>query len=262
MTTKSKSAIDKKILALDRSIKKMPAIELTFNDIAELFGYKPSVPRNNAYTRFYGLTSHVRVSGEDYEVFEIVAYSATLGKPSKNPLYSEGTVNLLEDGKYTVSDFAKTVSATFDYVLQLKYVPYTLARTIFDPFDFDSSATTHSLDLNYKAQQIVVYAYVTSSGGTWYDHMQPSQRVTITKHVEVAETKYGMIEGDIVHRANQDLASQYYADVNRPARRYHNYDFYLESDKIGPIRYNFPGGYPRAVNLPYYRELSTIPGAN
>lgn len=74
------------------------------------------------------------------------------------------------------------------------------------------------------------------------------------------ETTNGIITGSIAHEKNQVLASQYFADVNRPATRYHNNDIMRETFRIGTLRYRIEGGNPKSVNLPYFSELSTIPG--
>ncbi|WP_313346369.1 hypothetical protein [Sedimentibacter sp.] len=62
------------------------------------------------------------------------------------------------------------------------------------------------------------------------------------------------------HDKTQVLASQYYADVNRPATRYHNDNIMREEFRIGKLEYNIVGGYPKSITLPYFSELSTIPG--
>ena len=225
----------------------------------ELFGIKPSIPSNTTHTKFYGLTSYVRVSGIQYEVFQIVAYSDSLSTATTNHLYSYGTINLLSSNRYTLRDLTKDIFAVADYSLSLAYVPYAIGSSIFHTFDF-SPNSKQILDLSYKAQQIFVYAYVTTSGGVWYEHQQTSQKVTIFETVECVETTNGMLTGEITHKKNQELASQYYADVNRPATRYHNNDIMREAFRIGTLRYRIDGGNPKSVNLPYFTELATIPG--
>lgn len=250
--------MDNEITSLNTTIEQLPVIQISYDEMIALFGLKPSVPGNTTHTKFYGLTSHVKVSGTQYEVFQIVAYSDSLSTATTNHLYSYGTVNLLSSNRYTLTDLTKDIFAVADYYLSLKYVPYSLGSSLFHAFDF-SPNSKQILDLSYKAQQIFVYAYVTTSGGTWYDHLQTSQKVTIFETVECVETTNGMITGDITHKKNQEIASQYYADVNRPATRYHNNDIMREIFKIGTLRYRIDGGNPKSVNLPYFSELSTIP---
>lgn len=251
--------IDTEISMLNSTIEQSPVIEISYDEMVELFSLTPSVPGDTTHTSFYGMTSYVTVSGTQYKVFEIVAYSDSLSTATTNYLYSYGTINLLSSNNYTLTDLTKNIFAVADYTLSLAYVPYAIGSSVFHTLDF-SPDSEQILDLNYKAQQIFVYAYVTTSGGTWYEHLQTSQKVTIFETVECVETTSGMITGDMTYQENQELASKYYADVNRPATRYHNNDITRETFRIGTLEYSIEGGNPKSVNLPYFTELYSIPG--
>ncbi|SKC84755.1 hypothetical protein [Maledivibacter halophilus] len=223
---------------------------------------KPNPPSSTRYLKTYGITSYTSYGGEEYEVYEVVVYTNDTKRSNAryNPLFNWGTMNLLDDGNYTLSDFAETITYKSSYVASLFNIPYALYSTAIPPSAYFGQSVEESLIYEYDATQIFVYAYVAERGVDWYDHMQTSERLSVNSDIVSRINRYGYVEeDDLDDKILRHAESRYYADVSRPTQRYHQ-NKYKEEFKVGDLKVYYDGDYKGKINTNYYSELWSIPG--
>lgn len=223
-------------------------------------GPKPNVPTDTRYLKSYGITSYTSYGGKDYQVYEVVVYTDDIEHSNKNPLLYLDSIDLLDDGNYTRSDFFEDVVCTSSYVTSLIDIPYALFSTVVPPSSYFGSSTSQSLKYEYTASQIFVYAYVAEKNVDWFEHMQTSERLSVTSEITAKVNKYGTVYSDTENCGTQIIESKKYADVNEPTKRYHNGYLNYEKYKVGDLKVYFDNDYKGKINTYYYSTVWSIPG--
>jgi len=273
LDVKEREKIEKEIEKLEKKIEKMDSvIPLNNEEVKDLIGkeseeemmttmgLKPSVPSGSTYVGFYGLTSYVSYGGDDYEVFEIVAYSKKTGGFG-NPMGYTGTKTLLTDNAYSENQFLQTIETAGKFAASY----YSLAFAVTDvialsqmPSFFDTGST-QELTVDYDAQQIFVFAYVADSGVDWYEHSQTSERLRVASTYIASYTGSGVTE----HKSgsmNHTVDSDYYSDVNNAAKVYHD-NLYPKVYYVGDYYYYHNGVKKATINTNSYSQLGSVPGS-
>ena len=179
---------------------------------------------------YYGILTYVTISGKVYHVYEIVAYA----RGSSGPLYTEDTVNLLAIGTYTQVQFNRAISVLKSSLVSLIYPGWLPGDFIPNWSTFLSPGSTQRLELNYFGTSIFVYAYV-SDGQLGYVPMQTSQRLTWGEYRRAIKVHNGVTTVHVGQANNIAASSQYYANVNQPATRYHNGNITIMRYSVGDI---------------------------
>lgn len=228
---------------------------------------KPNVPTSTRYLKSYGITSNTSYGGEKYQVYEVVVYTLDqdTDNAGRNPLLYADTIDLLDDGSYSRSDFYQDITCVSSYIISLIDIPYALYSTIVPPKTYFGTSCSQSLTYEYSATQIFVYAYVAERGVDSFEHMQTSERLAVTPKVIARANKYGAIYDDTENLGTQFLESDNYADVNEPTKRYHKGYTTYKLYKVGDLKVygkNEDGDkeYKGKINTDYYSTVWSIPG--
>lgn len=238
----------------------LPIIEVSYEDIMVLYGEKavstrntPSVPGDSFGVHYYPIRSQVTISNTTYNVFEIIASA----KDTEGTLSSNNQFKLINSNSITKDMLNKSFSAATSVAGYF----YSNASLLSYLTGFKNASSGTGTEINVVAQttQIMDYAYV-NTGNVPYDLMLTTQKISLSDTYTLNWVRSGIAQTPDVYNITAAKASQYFADVNRPALLYSNGNRTGEAYSVTTsIKYYFDGVVKKSISVPWYPTLGSLP---